>query len=267
MPIALAAVLLAFLPAAPAPNAPLPSSPAGIARALSTTDAALHQAIDAWQAGGPAALSAATPDEVTLWGLREQRLYRRLRANAALATSTLPLLPRPLRAEARDIVVAGQELLALAADTPPNPHPPQADAGAAGRRAAGVLRRGPAPLRHPLAGAGRGQPGRERLRPAAEHEQRGRAGPDAVPARRPGRATASAATSTTRTTRSSARPTTCAPAAGEPTCAARSSTTTRRPATSTRCSATPGSSSATPTRTWRCTPGRSTSAPRRAPAG
>jgi membrane-bound lytic murein transglycosylase B len=125
MPGMLAVLLVALVPAGPAPNAPLPSSPAGIARALAATDAALHRAIDAWQASGPAAVDRTTPGEVTLWGLREQRLYRRLRENAALARTTLPLLRQPLRAAARDIVVAGQELLALAADTPPNPHPPQ----------------------------------------------------------------------------------------------------------------------------------------------
>jgi hypothetical protein len=48
----------------------------------------------------------------------------------------VPLLRPPLRAEARDIVVAGQELLALAADTPPNPHPPQPEPALP----AGVLR-------------------------------------------------------------------------------------------------------------------------------
>ena len=121
----LAALLAALLPPAPPPDAPLPSSPAGIARALTSTDAALHEAIDDWRAAGPTALNGTTPDEVTLWALREQRLYRRLRASEGLAAKTLPLLRPSLRPEARDVVVAGQELLGLAADTPPNPHPPQ----------------------------------------------------------------------------------------------------------------------------------------------
>jgi hypothetical protein len=121
----LAVLLVALLANAPAPDAPIPSSPAGIARALTSTDAALHQAIDDWQASSPDALTQPTPDDVTLWALREQRLYRRLRANRALSTRTLPLLPQPLRTEAHDIVAAGLELLALAGDTPPNPHPPR----------------------------------------------------------------------------------------------------------------------------------------------
>jgi hypothetical protein len=132
----LAVLLVTLVSAGPAPNAPIPSSPAGIAHALTGADAALHDEIDAWRAGGPAALNGPTPLDVTLWGLREQRLYRRLRADRALAAEALPLLAQPLRREARDIVVAGQDLLALAGHTPPNPHPPEPEPA----RPAGVLR-------------------------------------------------------------------------------------------------------------------------------
>ena len=98
----------------PAPAAVLPSTPAGAATALVSTDASLRAAIDRWLASG-----AARPTrDVTLYALYEQRLYRKLARNRAFASVTLARLPDPLAAAARDVVTARRELFAL---TPPTP--------------------------------------------------------------------------------------------------------------------------------------------------
>ncbi|MFY9580226.1 MAG: lytic transglycosylase domain-containing protein [Gaiellaceae bacterium] len=96
----------------PSPNQPLPQTPKTTARALVDTTDSLRKAIDAWRAS----TSAAVPNDVTLYALYEQRLYRLLSDNAPRARATFQRLPRPLAAYARDVVVAHRELVRL---TPP----------------------------------------------------------------------------------------------------------------------------------------------------
>lgn len=94
----------------PPPDAPLPREPAAVAAALTSTTARLHAAIDAWQAGPRAA--RATPRDVTLWALHQQRLFLALTYDAELGRRARPLLPR----EARATLDARRRLVAL---TPP----------------------------------------------------------------------------------------------------------------------------------------------------
>jgi len=96
--------------AAPPPNAPLPGGPAATAEALTRTTAELRRALDAWQ-GGPRA-AGATPRDVTLWALRQQRLFLSLTYDEALGRRTRPLLSR----ENRATLDARRRLVAL---TPP----------------------------------------------------------------------------------------------------------------------------------------------------
>jgi membrane-bound lytic murein transglycosylase B len=110
------AVLLAALALAapPPPAAPLPADPAAVAGALEQTTAELHRAIDAWQAGPRA--TGATPRDVTLWALHQQRLFLELTYDADLGRRARPLLSR----EARATLDARTRLVAL---TPPTTLP------------------------------------------------------------------------------------------------------------------------------------------------
>ena len=107
MRVLLAALALA---APPPPAAPLPERPAAVADALATTTTALHRAIDVWQTGPRAA--GATPRDVTLWALHQQRLFLKLTYDADLGRRARPLLG----AEARATLDARMRLVAL---TPP----------------------------------------------------------------------------------------------------------------------------------------------------
>ena len=107
MRVLLAALALA---APPPPTTPLPERPAAVVDALAGTTTALHGAIDAWQAGPRAA--GATPRDVTLWALHQQRLFLKLTYDAELGRRARPLLTR----EARATLDARTRLVAL---TPP----------------------------------------------------------------------------------------------------------------------------------------------------
>jgi membrane-bound lytic murein transglycosylase B len=96
-------------PQLPAPDVALPRDPAALAAALATTTAALDAAIDRWRAEGDPAVGTPPPD-VALLALHQQRIYRRLGDRRALARAALAAVPRPLRAEVRDNVVARREL-------------------------------------------------------------------------------------------------------------------------------------------------------------
>jgi soluble lytic murein transglycosylase-like protein len=98
----------------PAPGARLPSTPVATAAALVSTDASLQGSIDRWLASG----APRPPQDVTLYALYEQRLYRKLARDRTLAQTTLARLPAPLAGAARDVVTARRELFAL---TPPTP--------------------------------------------------------------------------------------------------------------------------------------------------
>ena len=98
--------------APPDPNAPLPRAPDAVAQTLANTDAAVRAAIDAWR---PPRTST-PPNDLTLYALYEQRIYRMLARNRPVATATFARLPAPLAEHARDLVVAHRELLRI---TPP----------------------------------------------------------------------------------------------------------------------------------------------------
>jgi membrane-bound lytic murein transglycosylase B len=121
--LVLAAALLAA-PAPPAPTAPVPQTPTALAAALARTTGGLERAIDAWQSGPGA--DGATPRDVTLWALHQQRLFLALTYDASLGRRTRPLLGR----EARATLDARRRLVSL---TPPTRRPP------------GSFRTGPAP--------------------------------------------------------------------------------------------------------------------------
>jgi membrane-bound lytic murein transglycosylase B len=107
---ALAALALA---APPCPAQPLPTGSRPLAHALAAASSTLRVEIGRWRAArGP------VPRAVTLEALYQQRIYRLLSANAALAAATFPLLPPAVRAHARDSIVAHRELAAI---TPPVP--------------------------------------------------------------------------------------------------------------------------------------------------
>jgi soluble lytic murein transglycosylase-like protein len=100
--------------AAPPADAPLPRDPEAIASALIRTRADLFTGIDGWLKS--AKPSPDPPADVTLNALFEQRIYRAIARNDALAHATLRRLPAPQAAAARDIVAAHRELFRI---TPP----------------------------------------------------------------------------------------------------------------------------------------------------
>ncbi len=93
----------------PDPARALPDAPGALAGDLAQTRAALWAAIDRWRAGGGPARDG-IPDEVAGLAQRQQRIYRRLGRERRLSRSVLAALPRALRAEARDNVLARLEL-------------------------------------------------------------------------------------------------------------------------------------------------------------
>ena len=94
--------------ALPAPDAPLPREPRELAAALADTSERLRAAAGAWRdAGGD------PPESVTLLALHQQRIHLRLGSRPGLARRTLARLPRPLAADARDIVHARRALASI----------------------------------------------------------------------------------------------------------------------------------------------------------
>jgi membrane-bound lytic murein transglycosylase B len=115
---AVLALALVGAPAAPpAPSTPLPERPAAVAAALARTTGSLEAAIGAWQNASPP--QAATPREVTLWALYQQRLFLALTYDEELGRRAWPLLGR----EARETLAARRRLVSL---TPPTRLPPSA---------------------------------------------------------------------------------------------------------------------------------------------
>jgi soluble lytic murein transglycosylase-like protein len=98
----------------PPPNAPLPREPRAAASALVRTHSDLFAGIDGWLKS--AKPGPDPPAEVTLNGLFEQRIYRSLARNDALARATLRRLPSALVPAARDVIAAHRELFRI---TPP----------------------------------------------------------------------------------------------------------------------------------------------------
>jgi Transglycosylase SLT domain len=115
--VAVAAAALAVPAAAPPPNSPLPSGAAATAARLETATESLHSAVHEWRASG-----APRPQrELRLWALDQQRLYLRLGlGRPATGAAVVRRLPRELRANARDVLIARRALVRL---TPPTTRP------------------------------------------------------------------------------------------------------------------------------------------------
>jgi membrane-bound lytic murein transglycosylase B len=94
-------------PALPAADAALPSTPGALASALSVTTRALRAAVQRWDPG------AAVPRDVTYLALHHQRILRRMAERRQLGDATLAALPRDVRGEARDTVVARRSIDAI----------------------------------------------------------------------------------------------------------------------------------------------------------
>ena len=110
-------VTLAVPAAAPPPNAPLPSAPAPTAQRLAATTESLSTAIAIWRASG----TQRPPRDLRLWALHQQRLYLALGlARPRFGEAVLRRLPRALRVNARDVLIARRALVRL---TPPTRRP------------------------------------------------------------------------------------------------------------------------------------------------
>ncbi len=97
----------------PPPNAPVPRAPQQLAAALVKTTSSLHDAIGRWRRAG-----GRPPDDVVLYALYQQRLYRLLARDERLARVTLARLPRDVAAVGRDLVIAQRELYRLTPGIP-----------------------------------------------------------------------------------------------------------------------------------------------------
>ena len=124
---------------APPPDAPLPRTPRALAARLAVAIRELRAAAGDWRRqgtlrrGGP-------PDDVTLWALYEQRLYRRLAHRPRLARAVLARLPRRLAPAARDTVGALEFLFRLASRSPLRRRTPRTGAPAPAGRLLGWYR-------------------------------------------------------------------------------------------------------------------------------
>jgi len=107
-------VLVAAVAGASRRDAPLPRQPRTAAAALLRTHADLYAGIDGWLKSAKPAPDP--PAAVTLEALYEQRIFRMLARNDALAAATIRRLPTPLAAATRDIVTAHRGLFRI---TPP----------------------------------------------------------------------------------------------------------------------------------------------------
>src|SRR6059058_5530000 len=72
----------------PAPNEPIPTDPKELAAQLTTTGDELDAAIDRWVGSGDPA-NGEPPQDVVLFALHQQRLYRYLVGHSGLAARTI----------------------------------------------------------------------------------------------------------------------------------------------------------------------------------
>ena len=93
--------------ALPAPDAALPSEPRRLAARLTPTMRRLREAVARWDPAGP------PPEDVTLLALQHQRMLRLMARERRLGDATLSRLPRDVRGEARDLVLALRHLAAI----------------------------------------------------------------------------------------------------------------------------------------------------------
>src|SRR6266536_680524 len=96
----------------PSPDAPISRDPSTLAVTLVETTEALNRSIDSWMRQGDPSKDTA-PLDVVLRALYQQRIYRFLARNRALAERTLPLLRGRVRAEALANVTAARELFSI----------------------------------------------------------------------------------------------------------------------------------------------------------
>ncbi len=97
----------------PQPDAWIPRAPDRLAPALDSTTRSLRTAIDRWTAEGDPS-SQGAPLDVQLLALYQQRIYRMLARDPALAEGVLARLSPSVAREARINVAAGSDLLSLA---------------------------------------------------------------------------------------------------------------------------------------------------------
>jgi Transglycosylase SLT domain len=115
--VVVAAVAPALPAAAPPPNAKVPSGVAARAARLATTTESLYAEVESWRASE----APRPPRELRLWALDQQRLYLALGlAPPAANEAVVRRLPRELRANARDVLIARRALVRL---TPPTTRP------------------------------------------------------------------------------------------------------------------------------------------------
>jgi membrane-bound lytic murein transglycosylase B len=97
----------------PQPNAWIPRAPDRLAGALDATTRSLRAAIDRWTTEGDVS-SGRAPFDVQLLALFQQRIYRMLARDPALASDVVARLSTSVAREARINVAAGSNLLSLA---------------------------------------------------------------------------------------------------------------------------------------------------------
>jgi hypothetical protein len=97
----------------PQPDAWIPRAPDRLAPALDATTRRLRAAIDRWTTEGDLS-SGRAPLDVQLLALYQQRIYRTLARDPALARDVVARLSTSVAKEARINVAAGSELLSLA---------------------------------------------------------------------------------------------------------------------------------------------------------
>jgi hypothetical protein len=117
--LAAAAAALAFAvpAAAPPPSSALPTGAQARAARLAATTESLYSAIADWRSSG----APRQPRELRLWALDQQRVYLALGlARRAHGDDVVQRLPRELRANARDVLVARRALVRL---NPPTTRP------------------------------------------------------------------------------------------------------------------------------------------------
>jgi hypothetical protein len=94
---------------APDPEARIPARPERLAQVLEDTIAARSDAVAAWTSGG-GAQEWPVPEDVELWALYEQRIYRLLATKERLTKRVVQRLPKGLAGQARLISGAGRAL-------------------------------------------------------------------------------------------------------------------------------------------------------------
>src|SRR4029450_2130235 len=97
----------------PQPDAWIPRAPDRLAHALDAATRSLRAAIDRWTTEGDVS-SGRPPLDVQLLALYQQRIYRMLARDPALARDVVARLSASVAREARINVAAGSDLLSLA---------------------------------------------------------------------------------------------------------------------------------------------------------